>query len=342
MKKLLSIMLAFVMMLSMSTVVFAEGVTTPAAPSDMEEVTITKDYIATNENTTSPGEEFIFNITRKDVSDAAENITVENMPIPTISNVSYGAGEAGSDNKSKQITVSLPVYTSVGIYTYTIRETQGSSAGVTYYNKDILLVVTVIQGEDNKLRIAAVHTEDDFEGNGDDGTKKNNFANVYSAGSLSVKKIVTGDFGDRNKEFTVTVTFKAPEGKEVNSTISYIDGDEKIFAPKWTNGEATAEISLKHNETVTFTNIPYGVQYSVVETTYSDYTTTYKLDNQEKEAITNNTLSDSTDLVEITNNKGGTIDTGISMDSLPYILLLAIAVIGLCVFFTRSRFNDKK
>ena len=50
--------------------------------------------------------------------------------------------------------MNLPEYTSVGVYTYTLKETDNKTAGVTYYSKDIKLVVTVIQGEDGELRVA--------------------------------------------------------------------------------------------------------------------------------------------------------------------------------------------
>ena len=39
----------------------------------------------------------------------------------------------------------------------------------------------------------------------------------------------------------------------------------------------------------------------------------------------------------ITNNKGGVVDTGINMDSMPYILMLAVVFMGLFVFFSKKR-----
>lgn len=327
MKKLISTLLAAALCLSMSTVAFAEE---PETYQDMDTVTITKDYNATNTGTTSPAETFNFTIERTRVTDAAAGVTAENMPIPTIGSVAYGAGDAGSANKSKDITVNLPKYTSVGIYTYTIKETAGTTAGVTYYGKDITLKVTVIQDTEGKVRVAAVHTE------GENEAKSDQFSNEYSAGSLTVAKKVTGNMGDQSKDFTVTVEFTAPEGTTVKEAISYTDGTEHktVAVSDWKNGKATAEITLRHDESVNFTNIPYGVTYTVTE---SDYTSdgydaaAYEFGDDNKK------IDSAEDKVTITNNKGTTVDTGVFLDSLPYIMLLAIVGVGATLFVSKKR-----
>lgn len=331
MKKILSLALALVLVLSMSTVAFAvEGESTY---DDMSTVTLTKEYKLTNSGTTSPAETFAFSaLTCTNVTDAADSVTIANAPVPTIANVSYTAGEAGGENAEKNITINLPTYTSVGIYTYTFTETDGGTAGVSYRSDTITLVVTVIE-QDGKVRVAAVHTEGDGE------AKSGAFNNVYSAGSLSVKKTVTGIMGDQQKEFTVKVTFTAPGGDTVREAITYVDGSETktIDAGEGWTGSKEVEITLKHDETVTFTNIPYGVTYNVVE---DDYTTeenggydtaSYNFNDSNKK------IDSASENVTITNNKGGTVDTGITMDSMPYILLLAVAAMGLFVFFGKKR-----
>lgn len=332
MKKILSLALALVLVLSMSTVAFAaEGEETTY--TDMSTVTLTKEYKLTNTGTTSPAETFAFSaLTCTNVTDAADGVTTANAPVPTIASVSYTAGEAGGENAKKNITITLPTYTSVGIYTYTFTETDGGTAGVTYRSDAITLVVTVIE-QDGKVRVAAVHTEGEGE------AKSGEFNNEYSAGSLSVKKTVTGIMGDQQKEFTVKVTFTAPEGDTVREAITYVDGTENktIAAGEGWTGSKEVEITLKHDETVTFTNIPYGVTYTVVE---NDYTAeadggydaaSYNFDDNNKKIDT------ASENVTITNNKDGDIDTGINMDSMPYILLLAVACMGLIVFISKKR-----
>lgn len=332
MKKILSLALALVLVLSMSTVAFATDVEEKTY-DDMTTVTLTKEYKLTNPGTTSPAETFAFSaLTCTNVTDAADGVTTTNAPVPTISDVSYNAGEAGGESAKKNITITLPTYTSVGIYTYTFTETDGSTAGVTYRSEPITLVVTVIE-QGGKVRVAAVHTEGACE------AKSGEFNNKYSAGSLSVKKTVTGIMGDQQKEFTVKVTFTAPAGDTVRGDITYVDGTETktIEAGEGWTGSKEVYITLKHNETVTFKNIPYGVTYTVVENDYTDKNNggydeaSYNFDDSNKKI---DTASES---VTITNNKGGNIDTGINMDSMPYILMLAVVFMGLFLFFSKKR-----
>lgn len=335
MKKLLSLTLALIMVLSLSVAVFAAD-PDPYYPDDMSQVTINVTYKAANTETTSPAEDFTFNYTKTEVTNAATGVDVDDMPDLTIGNAHFDEGVAQTSpaTANGSVTISLPAvasFPSVGIYTYIIRPQAGNTAGVTYYAEDIRLVITVIEATGGKRRIAAVHTETD------EGKKANNIDYLYSAGKLNVTKVVDGNLGDRDKEFNVTVTFTAPANEKVKSVISYTDGTTKtieISAWKEENGSKQAEVTidLKHNETVTFTNIPYDVTYTVEETAESaeGYTVSYSV-NQ------NSTISKATDTVTVTNTKNSAVDTGIVLDSLPYVLLIAVAVVGVVIFTARKR-----
>ena len=325
MKKLLSLALALIMVLTLSVAVAAQEHT------DMETVTISVTYNATNSGTVSPAETFVFTIAKTSVTDAADGVTTGNMPVPAVRNVEFAEGDAGNaGSMTKNVTITLPEYTSVGVYTYTITPTPRTTGGVTYWGRPIKLVVTVIE-QNGKIRVAAVHTEGEGEEKTDDITY------TYSAGSLSVTKSVTGNLGDRAKEFNVWVTFTAPEAGVVNSTISYIvDGETKTIAPaEWEENTASVQIALHHEETVTFTNIPYGVTYHVAEDSYEaeDYKTSYNKQD--------GTIGAASDAVTITNTKGTTVDTGIALDSLPYVLLIAVAVVGVVAFTAKKRTTDR-
>lgn len=322
-RKIVSLLLGLVMLFSMNTAAFA------AEYEDVNTVTVSKTYRLTNDGTTSPAETFRFSaLTCTNVENAGVGVTTGNAPIPTIGDIAYTEGEAGSDTATKTVEISLPAYDAVGVYTYSFTEQDGGTAGVTYRTDAMRLVVTVVQGDDGKIRVAAVHTESE-----EDGDKSDAFDNVYSAGSLAVKKTVSGNLGDQDKEFHATVTFSAPEGDTVRGTISYVDGgDSKTIAPTaWADGSVSTEITLKHDETVTFTNIPYGVSYTVVETEANQdgYTTSYTGENGTMNAASQNTT--------ITNTKGMEVDTGIYTDNLPYILLLGVVAVGVVVYVVRRR-----
>lgn len=324
-KKVLAGALTCAMMLTMGMTAFAAD---GNVGGGMKKV-----YKLTNKDTVSPAETFHFTAECTGVTDAADGVT--SGPALTIANADYALGAATVTGAEKTLAIShTEAFHSVGIYTYKITETVGTTAGVTYSTSEKTLVVTVTQGENGLEETYALH---------DGGAKTDTVVNEYSAGSLSVKKVVAGNLGDQNKKFKVTVEFKAPEGKNVEGNITYAVGEETktITKDDWANGVATAEIELKHNQTITFTNIPYGVTYTVTE---NDYTGSDKYAAPTYEySDTNKKIDSKLDTVEITNNKNDKdIDMGVNLTTLPYMLTIAgIVVIAAIAFVAkRRRFED--
>lgn len=299
--------------------------------ADMDSVVIKKNYELANEGTFSPAETFSFDIEADNVTDASDDITPENMPMPTIGTVSYLRGEAGSTTKTKEIKIDLPKYNSVGVYTYIIHEAAGNSAGVTYYDDAILLRVTVIE-QDGKLRIAAVHTEDpESTGEG----KKDDFDNLYSAGELEVHKDVEGIMGNKDKYFKFTVQLTGEEGKTYQDSYAITGGSygANPTSIKIKPGETTeATFYLKDDDTIHIENLPYGVEYKVSETPVADYVTT--------ETGTEGEVDEEVEQANFTNTKGGTVDAGVVLDSAPYLFTLTGAA-GVGLLLTLRRRHQK-
>lgn len=299
--------------------------------ADMDSVVIKKNYELANEGTFSPAETFSFDIEADNVTDASDDITPENMPMPTIGTVSYRRGEAGSTTKTKEIKIDLPEYDSVGVYTYIIHEAAGNSAGVTYYGDAILLRVTVIE-QDGKLRIAAVHTEDpESTGEG----KKDDFDNLYSAGELEVHKDVEGTMGNKDKYFEFTVQLTGEEGKTYQDSYAITGGsyDANPTSIEIRPGETTeATFYLKDGDTIHIENLPYGVEYKVSETPVADYVTT--------ETGTEGKVDEAVEQASFTNTKGGTVDAGVVLDSAPYLFTLTGAA-GVGLLLTLRRRHQK-
>ena len=298
---------------------------------DMSRVYLTKNYELTNTDTISPEETFTFTIDPVTVTDASDDITPENMPMPTIGTVSYLRGEAGSTTKTKEIKIDLPEYDSVGVYTYIIHEAAGNSAGVTYYDDAILLRVTVIE-QDGKLRIAAVHTEDpESTGEG----KKDDFDDLYSAGELEVHKDVEGIMGNKEKYFKFTVQLTGEEGKTYQDSYAITGGsyDANPTSIEIKPGETTeATFYLKDDDTIHNENLPYGVEYKVSETPVADYVTT--------ETGTEGEVDAAVEQANFTNTKGGTVDAGVVLDSAPYLFTLTGAA-GVGLLLTLRRRHQK-
>lgn len=330
MKKLFAILLALVMVCSLGVTAFAEEATAPAvgttntaSVANGGSFTINKEYNVTG---TAPAETFTFSVTNSKVVDG----DAETAPAVTVGSVSF----AGDKTETKTVTVTLPTYTKVGEYQYTISETASTTAGVTTQDP-LTLVVYVVNGENNEL-VCYVALKDE---NGKVDGFTGDLANKYESGSLAVTKKVTGNMGDKTKEFEVTVTFTNANGA---STISYTEGTVTKTI-NFVNGTATAVIGLKDSETITFTNIPAGTTYTVSEEDYTGNNGGYDAavykysDTEEIKTISAN----DEDTVEITNNKNdGEINTGISLDSLPYVVVLAVALLGAVVLFTKKRVNE--
>lgn len=338
-KKLLACLIAAATMFTMGSTAFAEEtVNKVQTPENAGTVTFTKEYNLEGQGR-SPKETFTFNIEGESVTDAGDGVTIENYGLPTVGTVTYEVGDAGSANKDKTVSVELPEYKNVGVFTYKISEiADTNTAGVTYDSTPVYMKVTVVNDEVN----GGVKIESVTFRKGADEKIANNapaFTNKYSANSLPVKKVVTGNLGDKNKFFTVRVTLKNNKGKTMSSDISYKVGEttNTIKASDWKNNIATAEIDLKHDQTITFTNLPFGVTYEVTEADYTNDKGGYEVPEYTF-TNTNKTVDKTAQNVTITNKKGGKIDTGINLTTLPYILVFAgVIVIAGAAFITRRR-----
>jgi len=242
------------------------------------------------------------------------------------------------------LTINIPKYEKVGQYLYTVTEKDVKTQGVGY------------KAESFKVEILAYHNPANYDDiitdcaiqKLDGSDKLDTITNTYDLGTLAVKKTVSGNLADQTKEFDVTVTFKTEDGKTVNSDITYDTNTEgvKTIEKGWT-GEKAVVISLRHNETITFKDIPAGVTYTVEEADYvslaSDTNARENDENgyddpkytysDEDKAITQ---SDE-DTVTINNNKESEINTGISLDNMPYFMVLALVALGLVGFVSKKR-----
>ena len=351
-KKLTAGALALSMMFAMATPAFAVSEEVPAPH-------ITKKYTATNDGTSSPAETFTFTAVATDVKNAGVKedgttpITKDDAPKLTIAPAAYGAKGATTDGAPMdlEITKDKP-FPNVGIYYYTVTEAVSGNAGVTTHAGNMLLKVAVVY--DGTVLKEKYFFYNGMDSNGE-GTGKKGAAieNTYSAGSLEVKKEVTGNLGDKSKLFNVTVTFTAPAGKTVAGTISYSEGGvQKTIAPSdWKDDSVTKKIAVSHGDTVTFTNIPYDVTYTVVEDDYTkaaDGTTKdydpaqYAAVDSDTEKGTVGTIDTVKETMTITNNKGdNNIDTGVILDNAPYMLMLAVVAGGAMMLVIKKRREEE-
>lgn len=246
------------------------------------------------------------------------------------------AGAAGTTSANKpSVQLPVPIYNAVGDYWYKVTENDNNTAGVIYGTNDseredttsangahkrvyyIHVQVTNAETKGEYIRTVTLHktapgtdvtTNAEYENwYKDNNTNMRNdkkvadIQNKYYAGSLNITKKVTGNAGDKNELFEVTVTFKNESKANMKSDITYknfynADGTQTTDATplSWTDTVGTSDTSTTHSSetkevkfyvkdgtTVTFDNIPYGVTYEITETQPRDdkYTHTFAHEN---------------------------------------------------------------
>ncbi len=322
MKKFVAILLTLMLVLGIGAAVADEAPATPT--TDKEIVTIYKSYRNVNDSGISPEETFTLKqVGNGSVKDGDATSAPALGTITGATFADYGATTAGA---KLGITVELPSYDKVGVYEYTLQEVAGTTAGVAYYGQNIKLVVTVVNGENNNLLcIAGVHTESS-------GDKSDTFENTYSAGTLKVSKTVAGNLGDKNKYFEFKVTLTGENGKTYGASYAVTGGSKDDNPKSIVIGQETT-FMLKHGDTLSIANLPYNVTYTVTETADADYETTKTGDH--------GTISAAEQTAAFTNTKEGSIDTGVTTENLPYVLLIGFVVLaGAALLIKRKAHNN--
>lgn len=297
-KKILAVLMALMMVLT-SAVAFANSI-----------VPVVKNYTGANEAAT-----FTFK---------AENISkpagVENAP--AIGNIEIEVA-ADAASATKNFTVDSSLFTVPGTYEYTLSEVIPTTkiAGVTYAENTYTLKVQAYYDADGKMATnVAIRAE-----NANEKSENAAFTNTYTADEtgLTVKKVLAGSFADTRDTFTITVTFTTEDENLVLQSLATITkSDDNIIV---TNEDDVYTISgIGHNDTVTFTNLPAGIKWTVSETnkvgtaSQKPYTDSY---DKAEGVIGRDGAS------TVTNTLDETIDTGVSTDSMPYIMLMAFVMI---------------
>ena len=158
---------------------------------------------------------------------------------------------------------------------------------------------------------------------------------VPASANLTVTKTVTGKLGDTNKAFTFTIT-KA-DGTSANITEANIETTDNTRAVWQGNGKFT----LKDGASIIFKNLPSG-QYKVVEDNYSDekYETSWQIgtdgDVHEKNSTATVTIGTTEQTVHFTNHRTLEPDLGVLLDTLPYIVILAVVAGGVALLMLRK------
>lgn len=153
---------------------------------------------------------------------------------------------------------------------------------------------------------------------------------VPASANLTISKTVTGMLGDTNKAFTFTI--KSADGKALTITDADIVENSADVTFNTTNNTFT----LTHGDHITL-SLPVG-SYVVEETAVDNYTAKYKIgsDAEIEGRSATVTLSDTNQTLAFTNHCTLKPDTGVLLDTLPYIVILAVVAGGVALLMLRK------
>lgn len=158
---------------------------------------------------------------------------------------------------------------------------------------------------------------------------------VPASANLTISKTVTGMLGDTNKAFNFTIT-KA-DGTSANITEANIETTDNTRAVWQGNGKFT----LKDGASIIFKNLPSG-EYKVIEEDYSGekYDTSWQIGTDgevyEKNSTATVTIGTTEQTVHFTNHRTLEPDLGVLLDTLPYIVILAVVAGGVALLMLRK------
>lgn len=159
---------------------------------------------------------------------------------------------------------------------------------------------------------------------------------VPASANLTVSKTVTGKLGDTNKAFTFQILDAS--GNPVTLTTGNYEFSNTNGA--LLNDETDGKFTLKDGASITFKNLPSG-QYKVVEDNYSGekYETSYVVDSGTPVNGQEATVTIGTDAkqIDFTNHRTLEPDLGVLLDTLPYIVILAVVAGGVALLMLRKR-----
>lgn len=169
-------------------------------------------------------------------------------------------------------------------------------------------------------------------------------------GALKVSKTIAAPEGsiDSSATFNFTATFAFPEGTDAN-TLGGVKGNGEDVS--LTEGVYT--FTLKHNDSLKFTGLPVGTKITVKETGAANYkgSASVVLNGGDAKIVAagkyhedltavdgdNDKLGQNKNTVDVTNTYNHVPTTGIIMNTLPYVLMIALCGAALFGFVAFKR-----
>lgn len=222
--------------------------------------------------------------------------------------------------------------------------------------------VNISNGDNNGFKFENTYVQE--AGTGTDPLNPKPDPNYNENGSLKISKKVIGNESSDTSftasdsdtfNFTVNFVFPAGTNKATLGGVK-VDGADVTI-----NDDGNATLILKHNETKKFTGVPVGTKITVTEAAKANYkgSAAVVINNENKAAVvatkfneeikvwdeaanTGYKLGQTKNAVDVTNKFNNVPTTGIIMNTLPYVLMVALCAVALFGFVAFKRKKVQK
>ena len=355
-KKFGSIATAAVLAGTMAFMPVAAIADTPANYGTSQTIEKTYNY----GNTPLAAQDFTFSLTYK----SAEKVGTNDYATPTLKSGQDGkvtiqtpATDTTPNDKSVSKSSNLIDlvneynFTKPGSYTFELSEDNGSNPNISYdrttkytVRVDVVWDTLPTASSDGTVKINGVAL---FAADSTTKSDKASFTNNSNAasGAFTVSKTVSGTAANTNDYFQYTLKLTTPT--QVSGSYTIVKNGETV-ATLNSDNSYTATFYLKSGESVSVTGLPKGAAYQVTEGTKvvtdtngtqsvaddaadNGYTETYKQNDATDYTtgtVATGTVQDTTTTVDYKNDKGFATNTGITMNTLPFVAVATVAVAG--------------
>ena len=284
-----------------------------------------------------------------------------------------------------KLTVDADIFSAPGLYSFKLNEVDGKYTGIKYDTADKVMYVSVVNKmEDGKvvydkttnkpvLEVESVVLASTKEETVDGKTiltttKTSEITNDFGADSdnnsthkVIIKKSVTGNAGDKGKDFTFKIYVAPNSAEDLDGTVApatqgftLTDADNQTHDITAEGVSKAATYTINDGESITIDGLTkdYTVYVSEVEASANGYKTTYTITGNDDGTNHGNTTSaqsladanatatlnayvDNATLI-IENNLENVTPTGVAMDVAPYALMIALAG-GAAATFLRKK-----
>ena len=343
-KKRFGLFLMVLVIMAMSTVTFAqEQVEPPSIEIETTGVSLSVPIITElkmAEGLTIPFVGFSL-IAKKMTADAPDATIQDIIYKPTDDK---GTPINGKHIISKKTAITFGEFPHAGEYIYTIYEEPKSLYGITYSKEKYTLRVQVANKETGGLYVKSITAKKGTDnGVGENKVSEIIFTNIYKNWTeFFVKKSTTGELADKSKKFEFTIIFEKSATEDVlkdfEGSLDRRDGTRE----KVVSSDGRVKFMLADGEDLSFSMIPVGTKYKVIEKGVKDgYTAYVKVTNNgvegevikgtdENDLVTSengNYMGKNTNKVEFENKYNEVPITGILQSNFPFILMIATTVL---------------